>query len=168
MRSPKRRLGADRRENSPELAVWAGYMVNIHAADTFTLGVSTTLPLFSSVRRSSLIEAAGAVVRARHAAVDAAMRAAERDVRTALFQIDTAQRHARLHAEKLIPLAELSVQSAEVAYQNNRIDLFAVLDAAKLVREHHLNHARYLIEYQRRIADLELALGQDLRREVTR
>lgn len=162
------RLASDRRESNPELAVWAAYQVNIHSADTFTLGASTTLPFFSSVKRRFLVDAADAVVRARRAAIEATTRAAERDVRTAIFQIDTADRHARLHADKLIPLAELSLQSAEAAYQNNRIDLFAVLDAAKMVRDHHLNHARYLIEYQRRIADLEQALGEDLPREVAR
>ena len=162
------RLALDRRESNPELAVWAAYQVNTHSADTFTLGASTTLPFFSSVKRRALVDSADAVVRARRAAIEAATRAAERDVRTALFQIDTADRHARLHADKLIPLAELSLQSAEAAYQNNRIDLFAVLDAAKMVRDHHLNHARYLIEYQRRIADLEQALGLDVPREVAR
>ena len=103
------------------------------------------------------------------AMVEAVMqgRRAESEVRMALLQIDAALRHEKLHAEKLIPLSELSLQSALAAYQNDRIDFFALLDAARMVRDHHLNHERYLIDYRKRLAELELAVGQDLAAEVT-
>lgn len=162
------RLGVARRENNPELAVWAGYMVNLRGIDTFTTGVSTTLPIFSSRKRSALVDAGQAEVQAKRAALAAARRRADSEIQSALLQIEAAQRHARLHADKLIPLAELELQSAEAAYQNDRITFFAVLDAARMVRDHHLNHERYLFEYERRLADLELAIGEDLEREVAR
>jgi outer membrane protein TolC len=88
-------------------------------------------------------------------------------VRVALLQMLAAERRAKLHADKLIPLAELSLQSSQAAYQNDRIDFYSVLDAARMVRDHHLNHERYLVEYEKRLADLELAVGQDLPREVS-
>jgi outer membrane protein TolC len=161
------KLALARRESNPELAVWAGYMVNIRGTDTFTTGVSTTLPFFSSRRRSAASESADAELEAARAALQAAKRRAEADVHTALLQIDAALRHERLHSEKLIPLSELSLQSAQSAYQNDRIDFFSVLDAARMVRDHHLNHERYLVEYGKRLVELELAIGQDLTGEVT-
>jgi len=82
--------------------------------------------------------------------------------------MESAARHERLHSEKLIPLAEFTLQSAQAAYQNDRIDFFSVLDAARMVRDHHLNHEVYFIEYQRRLADLELAVGHDFPREGAR
>jgi outer membrane protein TolC len=159
------RLDVARRDAHPELAVWAGYMVNLRGVDTFTAGVSTTLPIFSSRRRDALVAAAEAELQARRATLDAARRRAEADVHVALLQMLAAQRHEKLHAEKLIPLAELSLQSAQAAYQNDRIDFFSVLDAARMVRDHHLNHERYLVEYEKRLADLELAIGGDLPRQ---
>jgi len=63
-----------RRDNLPELAVWAGYMFNIHGVDTFTTGVSTTLPIFSSRRRSASVQAAEAEVEAKQASLDAVIR----------------------------------------------------------------------------------------------
>jgi hypothetical protein len=36
-----------------------------------------------------------------------------------------------------------------------------------MVRDHHLNHERYLVEYQKRLAELELAVGQDFPSEAT-
>ncbi|MEO6952670.1 MAG: TolC family protein [Polyangia bacterium] len=156
------RLALARRETNPDLAVWAGYMVNIHGTDTFTAGVSSTLPVFSTGRRSALVQAAEAEVRARRAALEAVTRRTDQEIRIALLQIDAARRHERLHADKLIPLAEVALRSAEAAYENDRIDFFSVLDAARMVRDHHLNHARYLVEYQRRLVDLELAIGEPL------
>jgi outer membrane protein, heavy metal efflux system len=161
------KLEVARRENNPELAVWAGYMFNIRGVDTFTTGISTTLPIFSARRRGAAVEAAQAEAQARRSALDAAKRRAEMELRTAYLQMVAAQRHAKLHSDKLIPLAELSLQSAQAAYQNDRIDFFSVLDAARMVRDHHRNHERYLVEYERRLADLELAIGQDFQREAT-
>jgi outer membrane protein TolC len=161
------KLALARRETNPELSVWAAYMVNIKGVDTFTTGVSTTLPIFSARRRTSAVDAADAEVQAARASLDAATRRAQAEVRSALLHMDAALRHERLHSEKLIPLAELSLQSAQAAYQNDRIDFFSVLDAARMVRDHHLNHERYLIEYQKRLAELELAVGQDFPSEAT-
>jgi len=160
------RLDLARREANPEFAVWAGYMVNVRGVDTFTAGVSTTLPIFSSRRRQAQTTAAEAELQARRAAFDGASRKTEAEVHLALLQMQAAERHIKLHADKLIPLAELSLQSARAAYQNDRIDFYSVLDAARMVRDHHLDHERYLVEYEKRLADLELAIGQDLPREV--
>jgi outer membrane protein TolC len=156
------RVNAARRENAPELAVWAGYMLNIHGVDTFTTGVSTTLPIFSSRRKSAAVEAAEAEVQAKQAALDAAIRRTRAEVRAALLEIDAARRHEKLHAQKLIPLSELSLQSAQTAYQNDRADFLAVLDAARMLRDHHLAHARYLVEAHKRFADLEQAVGMEV------
>jgi cobalt-zinc-cadmium efflux system outer membrane protein len=165
--SAQAKLELARRESNPELALWAGYMVNLRGTDTFTTGVATTLPIFSSRRRSAALESAAAELTAAHAALQAAQRRAESEVHRALLQIDAARRHEKLHSEQLIPLSELSLQSALAAYQNDRIDFFSVLDAARMVRDHHLNHERYLIDYRKRLAELELAVGQDLAAEVT-
>jgi outer membrane protein TolC len=161
------KLALARRETNPELAVWAAYMVNIKGVDTFTTGVSTTLPIFSACRRTAAIDAGESELQAARASLDAATRRAQAEVHSALLQMDAALRHERLHSEKLIPLSELSLQSAQAAYQNDRIDFFSVLDAARMVRDHHLNHERYLVEYQKRLAELELAVGKEFPSEAT-
>jgi outer membrane protein TolC len=161
------KLALARRETNPELAVWASYMVNVRGVDTFTTGVSTTLPIFSARRRTAAVDAGDAELQAARASLDAAKRRAQAEVRTALLQMDAALRHEQLHAQKLIPLSELSLQSAQAAYQNDKIDFFSVLDAARMLRDHHLNHERYLVEYQKRLAELALAVGQDFPAEVT-
>ncbi len=156
------RLALARRENLPEVALWSSYMVNINGVDTFTVGASTTLPVFSTPRKRALAAAAQAEVEAARASLQAAERQTDVDVRQALLGLDVAARHVRLHAEKLIPLAELTLQSTLAAYQTGRVDFTTVLQAARMVRDHHLDHQKYFAEYERRRADLEQAIGGDL------
>jgi hypothetical protein len=38
-----------------------------------------------------------------------------------------------------------------------------VIEAARMVRDHHLEHVKYLVEYERRLADLEQVVGGSVR-----
>jgi outer membrane protein TolC len=158
-----------RRENRPEVSLWSGYMAMARGTDTFTVGASTTLPIFSSVRRRAAVAAADAEIAARKAAVDAVRRRVEAEVRAALLQIESARRHVALHVDKLIPLAELALESAQAAYAADRTPFSTLLEAARAVRMHHVDHDRFAIEVERRIAELEGVVGEELRRaEVQR
>jgi outer membrane protein TolC len=137
-------------------------MINVSGVDTFTVGASTTLPVFSTPRKRALVVAGEAEVQAARSAVAQAERQADVDVRQALIGLEVAARHVRLHADRLIPLAELTLASTLAAYQTGRVDFTTVLQAARAVRDHHLDHQKYLAEWERRRADLEQAIGGDL------
>jgi outer membrane protein TolC len=153
------RAAVAERQALPELSVWASYMVNFRGVDTFTAGVSSSLPFFSSRRKRALVDADAAEVQAARRALDGARRDAELAVHAALLQLEVAERHVHLHHDKLVPLADLTLESAAAAYQSGRADFPSVLDAARMVRDHHLNHVRYLVEYRRRLTDLEQVVG---------
>jgi outer membrane protein TolC len=153
------RVAVAQRQALPELSVWAAYMANFRGVDTFTMGVSSSLPFFSSRRKNALVDAGQAEVQASRRALDAARRDAEQAVHSALLQLEVAARHVHLHADKLVPLADLTLESDLAAYQAGRADFLSVLDAARMVRDHHLNHIRFLVDYSRRLADLEQVAG---------
>jgi outer membrane protein TolC len=153
------KLVVEQRENLPELAAWGAYMVNIHGVDTFTLGFQTSLPIFSTIRKRSLASAAELEIQAANKALEAARRETQAAVRTVLLELDSAVRHVRLHADKMVPLSELTLQSALASYEAGRVDFPAVLEAARAVREHHTDHIKYLVEYERRLAELEQLVG---------
>lgn len=156
------RLALADQENLPQLTLWGAYMIDFRGVDGFTLGVSTTLPVFSTLRRRPLIEGGRAEVAAVRQMVASAERQADVEIRAALLALAAAARHVRLHRDQLIPLAELTLQSTLSAYETDRVDFLAVLAAAREVRMHHLDHARFIVDYERRRADLEEAVGQDI------
>lgn len=151
-----------RRGRLPRLSGWAGYMVNVHGTDAFTVGVGTTLPIFAGQRSRAEEQAARAELRSMEAARDELRRRTEAAVRSAVAGLQAASAHVRLHADKLVPLADLTLRSAETAYASGRGSFQAVLDAARMVRAHHLDHLRYLVEYQRQLTELYRLTGHDL------
>jgi outer membrane protein TolC len=155
----KARLALEQKENLPELAAWGAYQWNIHGVDNFTVGFQTSLPIFSTLRKRSLTSAAELEVQAAAKAVEASRRDTEAAVRTVLLELDSAARHVRLHADRLVPLSELTLQSSLASYEAGRVDFPSVLEAARAVREHHRDHIKYLVEYERRLAELEQLVG---------
>jgi outer membrane protein TolC len=155
----KQRAGLARIEGRPELAVWTSFMVAFGGVDTFTVGVSSTLPFWGTVRQHAEARAADAEVRAAERALDDARRATESQVHATLLQAQAAARHVHLHADKLIPLADVTLQSALASYQAGRVPFTTVLDAARMVRDHHLNHLKFLVDHQKALADLSELTG---------
>lgn len=160
------RVALAHRDNYPELSVWGSFMLNIRGINTFTAGVSSTLPVFSITRKRALASAAELEVEAARRALDGIRRQTDVEVHTALLQLAAAQRHVQLHAEKLIPLADLTLQSAGSSYQAGRVPFVTVIEAARMVRDHHLNHIKFLVEYERRLAELEQVVGESVRGDV--
>jgi outer membrane protein TolC len=160
LQAAKQRAGLARTENYPELSVWTSYMVAFGGVDTFTVGVSSTLPFWGTVRKRALASAASAEVEAAKRALDAARRETDTQVHATVLQIQAAARHVRLHADKLVPLADVTMQSALASYEAGRVPFTTVLDAARQVRDHHLNHIKFLVESEKALADLsELVAG---------
>jgi outer membrane protein TolC len=157
------RVALARRENYPELAVWGAFMVDFRGVDTFTAGVSTTLPVFSTTRKRALTSAGDLDVQAARRTLDALRRQTDVELRTALLELQAAARHVRFHHEKMIPLAELTLASAQSSYQTGRVPFMTVIEAARMVRDHHLSHLKFQIEFEKRLADLEQIVGEDVR-----
>ena len=144
----------------PELGLSAGYMANFRGMDMFTVSFSSTLPIFSSRKRRSLEATASAEVAAARSELQALERETRAAVQMTLLRTEMTRRHVRLHAEKMVPLAELTLESAQAAYMAGRSDFATLLGAARAVRMHHLDHIRFLIDYQRQLADLAELAGQ--------
>jgi outer membrane protein TolC len=162
LEAAKQRAALARTENYPELAISTSYMVMFRGVDTFTLGLSSTLPFWGTVRKRAQASAADAEVEAATRALDGARRDTEAQVHATLHQLEAAARHVRLHGEKLIPLADLTMESALASYEAGRVPFTTVIDAARMVRDHHLNHIKFLVEYEKALADLSELVGGDV------
>jgi outer membrane protein TolC len=155
------RIHAAEVERAPDLAVWAGFMAMLRGGTdhTFTVGLQTSIPSFSLTRSRAAGREAQAQVSAAQAALAQAQALIRGEVRQASLRLETAQRHIQLHGQRLLPLAERSVQAAQVAYQSGRVDLVLLLDAVRAFLDHRLEYERFLTDYAQRWADLEAAVG---------
>ncbi|MFO0575667.1 MAG: TolC family protein [Polyangia bacterium] len=155
---------AARLERAPDLALWAGYMAMLRGGGdgTFTVGVQTSLPSLSLLGRGAAVREAAARVSGQRAALAETEARLRGELRQALLRTESAERHIRLHEQTLVPTAERAVRAAQAGYQNGRVPLVLLLDAARALVQHQLDHARYLTEYGQRLAELEAAVGEPL------
>jgi hypothetical protein len=51
------------------------------------------------------------------------------------------------------------MESALASYEAGKVPFTTVIDAARMVRDHHLNHVKFLVEYEKALADLTEWVG---------
>jgi outer membrane protein TolC len=149
----------------PDLGIFAAGMHVFRnpagPSDFIFAGVEVNLPIFSGGKNQPRIASAQAQV--------VAAREAEHALRNRVAA-EIAETHAHLLAEQhqidlhhqLIPIARQTVESAQSSYAAGRTEFLMVLDSARELRMHELDLAMHFALYERRLAELQRAVGVDL------
>lgn len=143
---------------------------------TFTLGVAPTqfqndfktwdlmlemnIPLQQGTRRAQEREAV-AMRAAAQARRDASLQQLQSDVSENLDGLRSAQETEALLGQRLLPQAELSLQSALAAYEAGKLDFASVLEAQRQIRQAKQSRIKAQAEGQARLAQLERLLGEE-------
>lgn len=89
-------------------------------------------------------------------------------VKGAAVQVDASERMRTLYETSLLPQVELSFESALNNYSTGRIDLITLLDTERELRKTRIEYLKTILEYRKRIAALERAVGEDFRNTAFR
>ncbi|RFO96725.1 transporter [Rhodoferax lacus] len=143
---------------------------------SFTLGVAPTqfqndfkawdlmlemnIPLQQGTRRAQEREAL-AMLEAARARRDATANQLQADLSENLDALQSAQQTEKLMRHKLLPQAELSLQSALSGYEAGKQDFAGVLDAQRQIRQAKASLIKAQAEGQARLAQLERLLGEE-------
>ncbi|MBI1912519.1 MAG: TolC family protein [Deltaproteobacteria bacterium] len=84
------------------------------------------------------------------------------EVKGAALQVDASDRMRSLYETSLMPQVELSFESAVRNYQTGRIDFIMLLDTERELKKTRIDYLRTLLEYRKRVAALERAVGVDI------
>ncbi|MBK8871788.1 MAG: TolC family protein [Elusimicrobia bacterium] len=90
------------------------------------------------------------------------------DVKNLLVKVQTAQRLVELYQTSVLPQAEQALKVTASAYQSDRIGFLDLLDAARTLLDFRLEHYEHITQYEQFFAELERAVGADLKTEATR
>lgn len=123
--------------------------------------VELKLPLRWGLREAQEREAA-AKVGAAQSRLDAAKAKVRGELEEAYWGLDATRRVFKVLHEVHIPQTTLALETALRAYEVNRADLTAVLEAEQRARQVLLEHLRVLIEQQVRLAEIEKLIGGEL------
>jgi outer membrane protein TolC len=119
------------------------------------------IPLQQSSRRAMERESE-AMLSAARARKEATANEVLSDLAENLSGIEAARRTETLAATSLLPQAELSFNSALVAYENGQADFATLLEAQQQIRKARLSRIKAQAEAQARLAEIERLLGEDL------
>ncbi|MDZ7655938.1 MAG: TolC family protein [Sulfurimicrobium sp.] len=79
-----------------------------------------------------------------------------------ISELNAAQRTEILAHNSQLPQAELSFKAALAGYENGKVDFSTLLDAQRQIRKAKLDVLKAQGEAQKRLADIERLLGEDL------
>ena len=125
------RVDLARKNFLPDFSVNAGsmYRGSFEMGPMWQVGVGINVPLWIDRRQQNQLAEAQAMVRGRTAEMDTAGRELELRTRERAAQLGAALRIAALYREKVLPLDDLSLESALASYQAGKVPFITVLDA---------------------------------------
>jgi outer membrane protein TolC len=152
----------------PDFEVSVSRFLNFAQDDGFGAMATVSVP----IAYRSKYDAAVSEAKARLAVAQAERRRLEdrirREVKQAFLRARTAELQHNLFVTTHIPQAEQSLRVTEAAYQTGAVDLLALLDGARVIEMVHLEHIDAAAEYEKAVADLERAVGTNLRTDDVR
>jgi outer membrane protein, heavy metal efflux system len=166
--SAEARIAVIRSETKPDYILRGGYMAVPEGRDAITASFGITWPTARWTR--GRIDAQLTESRARVAAAKAQKSAIESAIRLmvqeAWVRADAATKRASLIETSVVPQSEHTLEVSRVAYQTDRVDFLVLIDNQRVLLEARMNYYRALSDLEQARADLERAVGADLRAGV--
>lgn len=141
----KTRVELAKKNLLPDFVVSAGPMVG-SSAKTIGVGAGITLPIFAARKQRNQIAEAEARLTAENAGIDALRRDVTIRTRDRAASLEAATKTAILYKDKLLPLDEISMQSALSGYQAGKLPFIAVLDALHMLHDDQVAHLTHVVD----------------------
>ena len=145
----------------PDFVVSGGsmYRGNFEMGPMWQVGVGVSLPVWVNKRQQNQLAEAQARVAEQTAQTDVVGRELELRTRERTAQLESANDVATLYREKVVPLDELSYESALVSYQAGKVPFITVFDAVNSLYSDRASYLGRLAEAAKwRVAIDEAAL----------
>jgi len=85
------------------------------------------------------------------------------EVKDFLVRAEAAEKVIALYKTTVIPQAQQTLESARINYRAAKVEFLTMLDAERALRDFQLEYYRSLTAFEQRTAELERAVGVDLR-----
>jgi outer membrane protein TolC len=85
------------------------------------------------------------------------------EVKDLQAKIEAAEKMVTLYKTTVIPQAQQTLESARVGYKAAKVEFLTLLDAERAIKDFTLDYYRALTAFEQRLAELERAVGGDLR-----
>jgi cobalt-zinc-cadmium efflux system outer membrane protein len=150
----------------PDFVVSGGsmYRGNFEMGPMWQVGVGLSLPVWANKRQQNQLAEAQARVAEQTAQTDVVGRELELRTRERIAQLESANDVAALYRDKVVPLDELSYESALASYRAGKVPFITVFDAVNALYSDRASYLGRLAEAAKwRVAIDEAALQPTMR-----
>jgi multidrug efflux system outer membrane protein len=123
--------------------------------------LSINLPIWRK-KLSSQVQSANRMIESNKSRYEDILNKTLFEVEDAYFKIDTARESYSLFKDALIPQADQSMKSAEAGYITGVSSFLDLLDAERTLLNVQFGYWKAYVDYLKRIADTERAVGREL------
>ena len=155
-------VGAARSEFLPDLMLQYRRREMVNGPDTHDAILGLNIPLFFW-KQGAMVREARADREMAEAEAAAMTNMTRFEVKNLFVKVQTAARLVELYHSSVLPQAEQALKVAEAAYRSDKNGLLDLLDAARTLLDFRLEHYQHIAEYQTLTADLERAIGTDIK-----
>jgi outer membrane protein TolC len=127
------------------------------------LMLAFTVPLWFWTKQRYEVKEAIANLEEAQAAYIAMKNKALFETKDLATKIEIAKNKINLYKNNQIPILEASIESSLSAYRSGRGDIMLLLDSGRMLIETKIDYYKALVEYNMNLADLERAVGGELR-----
>lgn len=127
------------------------------------LMLSFSVPLWFWTKQRYEVKEAISNLEEAQAAYNAMQNKAFAQVKDLYARIEMAKNKIKLYKTNLIPVLESSFDSSLAGFRTGKGDFMALLDTQRMLVEARMDYYRALVDYNMNLADLEKAVGVDLR-----
>jgi outer membrane protein TolC len=164
-RGAKAGLQAAERESSlPDFELAFDYWQVPDEKDAWGGMLAINLPWFTG-KKAAEARRLGHVTRAEEAALESARNRVRFEVRDAWNRFEAARKALALYRKELLPKSEQTVDVSRASYEKDKASFLDLLDSERSLRDVKLAQIQALVAVESATADLERAVGSDLRRK---
>ncbi len=127
------------------------------------LMLSFSLPLWFWTKQRYEVKEAIANLEEARAAYEAMRNKALAETKDLYTKIEIAKNKIGLYKNNLIPMLEGSINSSLASFASGKGDFMALLDNERMLVDTKMDYYKALVEYNMNLADLERAVGADLK-----
>src|SRR4030065_61173 len=159
----KAQVGFAKWNYAPDFMVKLGGVTSLSGFRGWDFEVQASIPLWFLQKENYQLKMAQREKENLQASLNNTYNLVALEVQDAYIRLKTKERIFELYKNSILPQAQQSLQAATQSYQTEKVDFLTLLESERTLKDIQLGYYQALVDYQEAFANLEQAVGVDLR-----
>lgn len=144
----------------PDVMASAGPVQTADKFDSYDIMLQINIPIWFG-KYTLRSQEAGAEAAAMRSMLMAERNLKAYEVKQAAIEVQTAEKMLELYSTGIVPQTQMSFESGLKNYQSGKIDFLTLIESERILKATRLDYLKTLLEYRKKVAALEKAVGED-------